>query len=241
MASRSNVVRLNCFSPPVMLATLVIEICLAFYTLWRYRLNTVGRLVVISLLALAAFQLCEYHVCTGFGPSAVRWSRAGYVAITLLPPLGLHTLYVLAGKPSRKVVVLAYLSMAGFVVYFLSYHAAFIGYQCTGNYVIFQIGKWPAWFYATYYYGWLLTAIVLGILWARQLGEQATRQKSSIEALIIGYFVFLLPTAIVNSISPATRRGIPSIMCGFAVLFALILVLYILPRAGRRRRLTDTA
>jgi hypothetical protein len=222
-----------------MVATLVIEVCLAIYTIWRYKLTPLTRLIVLSLLALAAFQLCEYHVCTGYGDGAVRWSRAGYVAITLLPPLGLHILHVLAGKPGRKLVIFAYLTMIGFVGYFLTYHAAFIGYQCTGNYVIFQIGSHPALAYGAYYYGWLLVAILLGFRWALQVKDKMATKAKTIEALIIGYFVFLLPTAIVNSIKPETRRGIPSIMCGFAVLFALILVLYILPKAGQLRHKLD--
>lgn len=223
-----------------MVATLIIETCLAAYTLWRYKLTPITRLIVVSLLALATFQLCEYHVCTGYGSSAVHWSRAGYVAITLLPPLGLHMLYVLAGKPGRKLVAFAYATMAAFVVYFLTYDAAFIGYQCTGNYVIFQIGARPALAYGAYYYGWLLAAIVLGVRWVLQAkGKVAVKQVKTIEALIIGYLVFLLPTAIVNSVKPETRRGIPSIMCGFAVLFALILVLYILPKVGTQRQQLD--
>ncbi len=237
MANRSKGVQLNCFSPPVMVATLIIETCLAIYTLWRYKLTPITRLVVLSVGALAVFQLCEYHVCTGYGPNAVRWSRAGYVAISLLPPLGLHMLHVLAGKKGRKLVIFGYLTMIGFVTYFLTYHAAFIGYACTGNYVIFQIGDRPAVAYGLYYYGWLLVAIVLGVRWSKQLKARSLKKAKSIEALIIGYFVFLLPTAIVNSIEPETRRGIPSIMCGFAVLFALILVLYILPQIALRRQI----
>jgi len=53
--------------------------------------------------------------------------------------------------------------------------------------------------------------------------------------LVLGYLVFLIPTALANSVKPETRRGIPSIMCGFAVLYAIILALYILPKVGARR------
>jgi hypothetical protein len=55
-------------------------------------------------------------------------------------------------------------------------------------------------------------------------------------AMVVGYLVFLVPTALANTVAPETRRGIPSIMCGFAVLFALILAVYITPRIGRLRR-----
>jgi hypothetical protein len=237
MAQKSGT-QFNCFSPPVMIASLVIEMSLLAYTVWRYKMSSLSRLAVLILLALATFQFCEYRVCTGYGLTAEQWSRLGYVAITTLPPLGLHALHIIAGKSQRKMVAASYITMFAFIGYFLTYSAAFIGYKCTGNYVIFQIGIGPALAYGAYYYGWLFTAIFLGIKWARRTVKKTKdglRQHQMIEALVVGYLVFLVPTAISNTISPATRSGIPSIMCGFAVLYALILTLYILPRGEERR------
>jgi hypothetical protein len=235
-------IRLNCFSPPVMLATLTIETGLAVYTFWRYEMSVLTRLVVIALAMLATFQLAEYFVCTGYGLNAEQWSRLGFVAITTLPPLGLHILHRLADKPRRKLIAGAYVSMAGFIGLFLSYQTAFIGHACTGNYVIFQIGNSVAGLYGLYYYGWLFTGMALGIRWANELRAKAKTGRIKLEAvraLIIGYLVFLVPTALANTINPSSRRGIPSIMCGFAVLFALILVLYIMPRVGEPKPLTN--
>jgi len=221
-----------------MLATFIVETVFVLYTIVRYRLNTTGRLVVTMLLALAAFQLCEYHVCGGWGVRASDWSRAGYVAITLLPVLGVHLVHVLAGKPQRKLVAFAYATMAGFITCFTLLPHIFQGYTCTGNYVIFQIDLRPAWAYGAYYYGWILAGVVLAARWARQLkraGSKAKFKLLTLRALVLGYLVFLVPTAVANSVKPETRQGIPSIMCGFAVLYAIILTLYILPKVGARR------
>jgi hypothetical protein len=38
------------------------------------------------------------------------------------------------------------------------------------------------------------------------------------------------------AIKPEARRGIPSVLCGFAVLYALILALYIMPKAEKTKR-----
>lgn len=238
--SKAKGVQFNCFSPPVMLATLIFEAGAALYVVWRYKMSVLARLAVASLTALAVFQLSEYQVCTGSGNSAENWSRLGYVAISALPPLGLHLLHVLAGKPQRKLVAAAYLTMVGFVVYFLAHPTAFTGHQCTGNYVIFQIGLWQAIAYSAFYYGWLFTAIGLALHWGRHLrqaGKQALGKLQMVQALTVGYLVFLLPTGLVNSIDPTTLSGVPSIMCGFAVLFAIILVFYIVPRQAVKRRL----
>ena len=114
----------------------------------------------------------------------------------------------------------------------------FTGYQCTGNYVIFQIGVRASIAYGLYYYGWLVTAMYLGARWANQMlraGLSSHSKLQAIRAMIIGYLVFLVPTALAYSVSPSVRRGIPSIMCGFAVLFALILTLYVMPLIADKR------
>lgn len=227
----------NCFSPPVMIATVIIESALVIYTIWRYKMDTLTKLVVMSLLSLTIFQISEYNVCAGSGLNAGDWARLGYVSISFLPPLGFHILHILAKKPNRKLVVGAYVSMVMVITYFFAYRSAFSGFQCTGNYVIFQIGKLASIIYGTYYYGWLISALFLGVRWANELRnahESTTNRLRAVRAMIIGYLVFILPTAIVYSISPNTRRAIPSIMCGFAVLFALILTTYILPVTERR-------
>ena len=84
-----NTNSLHCFSPPVMLATFLIEISLAVYVTWRYQLTAVTRLATAILFFLALFQLAEWNVCEGsFGIDSLGWSRLGYIAITMLPPLG---------------------------------------------------------------------------------------------------------------------------------------------------------
>ncbi len=225
---RSNT--LYCFSPPVMVATFIIETVLAIYAVYRFQLNEVGKLIVATLLMLGLFQLAEYFVCGGAGFSANQWSRIGYVAISTLPPLGLHMMYAINGSPKNRLIMLAYGSMAAFIAYFLLSPTAFSGHQCTGNYVIFQLGQVPSYLYGLYYYGWLLIALAVGYRFImKSNGSPVT--KNSTKALMVGYGVFLVPTAIAYAINPETRAGIPSIMCGFAVLFAIILAGYILPNS----------
>jgi hypothetical protein len=114
------------------------------------------------------------------------------------------------------------------MTFFLISSSALAAHECTGNYVIFQIGVGASQAYGLYYYGWLLAAIWLGY---RQLKNGRLPKKSSqaVVGLIVGYFIFLIPTGIANTVTPASRDGIPSIMCGFAIFFALILALHITP------------
>lgn len=225
-----------------MIATVVIETTLALYTVWRYKMNIVTRLTVLVFGCLAIFQLAEFFVCTGYGDIPGRyWSRLGFAAITALPPLGLHLLHVLGDKPGRRLVRTCYATMVVFVTALLTIPATFNDYQCTGNYVIFHLQQSFDTAYGIYYAGWQSLAVALGVLWALELKikSKAARTKLQlIQAVIVSYLVFLIPVGVVNVIHPASHAGTPSIMCGFAVVMALILGLYILPRTGEVKALT---
>lgn len=230
--SKHKATTFYCFSPPVMIATCIIETLLFVVTLVRYKLSAVTRLSLAMLFFLALFQLSEYFVCGGIGINAAAWSRVGYVAITTLPPLGLHLVSNIARVKQRWHIVVGYLLGAMWIVLFGFSEAAFTGHQCAGNYIIFQLRSGIGGWYFLYYYALLFIGIGLATwIAARRSTKRVVRQ--ALHGMVIGYLVFLVPTTVVNTINPSTMDGIPSIMCGFAVLFALILVGYVLPRTAR--------
>ncbi|HXE10147.1 MAG TPA: hypothetical protein VN554_01850, partial [Verrucomicrobiae bacterium] len=174
--------RLNCFSPPVMIATMVIETILAVYTVWRYKMSDMVRLAAITLLGLATFQLAEFFVCTGSIGHTIEWSRFGFAAITLLPPLGLHVVHVVADKPGRRLVQTAYFTMAAFIAFFLVFPGVFDSYQCTGNYVIFHLRPHAGGIYWVYYFGWIITSMVLGLKWINELSQLGKKAHDRLRA-----------------------------------------------------------
>lgn len=217
---------LLCFSPPAMLATFIIEIVLAIYTLIRYKMTTIVRLAAAILALLAVFQLAEFSVCGRSNTSALAWSRVGYVAITLLPPLALHLVLAIKNKSPRFLLWLAYGTSLGFALFFGLSSQAFAGHVCAGNYAIFQLVHPLGGYYFAYYYGWLLLGIGLS-LYLTINAKQRIREALVLQ--VFGYLSFLLPTGIVNAVNPQTISGIPSVMCGFAVIYAIILALGIVP------------
>lgn len=211
-----------------MLATFLIEIFFAGYVLWRYKMSTITRLVVAILACLAVFQATEFLLCGGATVNGGTWSRLGYGAITLLPPLGLHLAHAIAGKASRYLVPLAYISAAGFITYFTFGTTALTGHTCYANYAVFTSAAGATWLFALYYYGWLL----IGMLTSWELGRIAKRgTRHALYALGLGYLSFLVPTTAFNIIDPSTVAGIPSIMCGFAVILAFLLVMRVAPES----------
>jgi hypothetical protein len=228
---KNNQGKLFCFSPPVMLVTLLIEFGLAFYTLWRYKMTTTSRLAAIILTSLGIFQLSEYMVCGGLGWSNMQWARLGYVSITLLPALGIHLIMTLAGKKKPILVGAAYVSCAAFVAFYVFGTNAISGQSCYANYAVFYTQHASNQWFAAYYYGWLM----IGIYLAWQWGMQQPARRKTLHYMMIGYLVFLVPTTFFNIIDPSTIKGIPSIMCGFAVLLAFVIVVKVLPGSGEIR------
>lgn len=220
-----------------MLATFVIEICLLVFSALKYKISVIRGIGIAILFFLATFQISEYFVCGGWNMEAETWSRIGYVAITLLPMLGIQLIGRIAPKLNRWWVRSAYVTGLGWAALF-AIGDIFRGYQCGGNYVIFQLQPPVGGAYFLHYYAWLFIGIFLCFKLAKQKGVR-NNQRGALHWLVAGYLVFLLPTTVVSSLYPETAQGIPSIMCGFAVIFAFILSLKILPLATKNTRKTS--
>lgn len=215
-----------------MLATLIIEIASALYIVWRYQLTPVTRIATVMLLCLATFQGAEYMVCGGLGVEPGLWSKLGYSAITVLPPLGIHLALTIAGKKMPVLVQSAYASALGFVAYFTLMTGSISGHTCYANYVVFSgANVFASAIYGLYYYGWLIVAV--GLIASLIRNERRRHIKSALQWLGLGYLSFLLPTTLVNIVDPSTISGIPSIMCGFAVILAVLITVRVVPDASR--------
>lgn len=212
-----------------MLATFIIEIVGALYVVFRFKMTPVSRLATAVLVGLAVFQLAEYNVCEGaWGVDSLSWARIGYVAITLLPPLGLHLATKIAGKKETALVGAGYAAATVFACIFLLVGHGMQSQQCLGNYVIFTTAHWATIPYALYYYGLLLLTVGYALRIAKTLASRP--KQKSLGFLAAGYMAFILPTTAANLIDPSTLAGIPSIMCGFAVILAIILVTVVVPK-----------
>ncbi|MBC7869008.1 hypothetical protein H7X69_02430 [Candidatus Saccharibacteria bacterium] len=101
------------------------------------------------------------------------------------------------------------------------------GQTCYANYAVFDAQRASVWPFMVYYLGWLMTGTILSSKWGNQMPDR----RKALHGMSIGYLAFMLPTVIFNIIDPATVMGIPSIMCGFAVLLAFVIVLRVLPNS----------
>lgn len=222
-----------CFSPLVMAATFLIEAALLVYVIMRYKLSASGRAIVAILACLASFQLAEYMVCEGSPSTASNWASFGFVVITFLPPLGLYLVNTIRPSRAGKRALFAAFSLAAlFSVYFIV-TPDILTATCTGNYVIFNIPEPYNVLHGFYYY-----LVVFGsLLLARQgmHGSKSGNKRSLLKWYIIGILAFFIPSGIVGLLNLDAMQALPSIMCGFALILALILAFKIAPEILRKR------
>jgi hypothetical protein len=215
---------LRCFTPPIMLATMIIETALAVYVLIRYRKGMFAKVSIALLLLLAAFQLAEYQICAGREP--FFWSRFGLAAITFLPLLGLYLVSLISHK--KHFLALGYTVAAAAIVLIVFIPRDMVDSQCGGNYVLFSGPEHFFHLYSVYYFGFLLLGIWEAV---EAMGDfRAKTLRSTLRWVVIGDLSFMLPMGVVFAIYPPARLAVASIMCGFAVSLAFILAFRIVPR-----------
>jgi len=221
-------VTFGCFTPPVMIATCIIEIALMLMVLVRYGYRRLQLPIVGLLFFLAVFQLCEFMICTGAASDSNDWARLGYFAITLLPPISVDLASRLGGYRQRKVVKACYALAVPYVLYYV-FVPGVLTAICGGNYIIVTSPIITNWLYVAYYFG-----VILVSLWvADRQREQASSKvvKQSLQWFTLGNLAFLLPSFGVVILRSFNVVGFPSVLCGFAVTFALVLGLKVAPLA----------
>lgn len=209
-----------CFTPMVTLATFLIEFVLAGYVIYKYKLDNFSRIVVVTLLLLGSFQLSEFIMCSG--GDMQLWSRIGTACITMLPVLTLHLITLLTDR--SKLIYAGYASGLGIIASMFIFNIQ-MNPECTGNFVILGFGNLFGWVFYFYYSVFVLAGLFL-------LSKSLLNQKSDktiISWAFIAYLSLLVPTGLVYLFIAATRQGVPSIMCGFAITAALIVVFKLLP------------
>jgi len=222
-----------CFSPLVMIVTVIVEVLLALFILFKLRKNTTVWLGFAIIVLLAVFQLAEYAICTALGLSEDWWGRIGFSAITLLPPLGLHLVYSVKGIKISRMLILAYLSALIWIVMFLQGYVI-NGQQCTTNYLIFDMKDRLGGAFFFFYYFWLLYATTKAVEY-RKSKDISKQSRKSLTWFLVGYAAFIVPATIIWLFFEQASKGLPSIMCGFAIILAIILGTKVIPAASDRQ------
>jgi prolipoprotein diacylglyceryltransferase len=103
----------------------------------------------------------------------------------------------------------------------------FESYVCTGNYVFFQITGLETFYYSIFYFGLIILSVFRGLKFIEQ--NPKSEKNLAIKWFVAGYALFIIPTGIFILVLPDASRGVPSVLCGFAILMALVLALKVAP------------
>ncbi|MFC1775650.1 hypothetical protein ACFLY0_02265 [Patescibacteria group bacterium] len=221
--------RLNCFSPEVMLGTFLVEIAMAAYVFVRYKLSLTAKLVVAILLCLAIFQAVEYKICGG--NFDIYLAKIGFIAITMLPPLGLHLISRIAQV--KNLIKIGYFFAGIFIFHIIFSAGAISNAVCSGNYIIFETTPYLDLPYGLYYF--ILLAIGMWIcIDGAFLNKKVKRRASALFWMLIGYLSFMFPMAVLYMWNRDLLWATASVMCGFAVIFAIILTFKVLSAYNKR-------
>lgn len=221
--------RLNCFTPAVSLATFIVEVAFALWTLLRFGKKQLGQVVALIMFLLGFYQLMEFLTCRiEYNPI---YMRLGMAAILFLPPLGLSAATLITGR--RTAVEKQGYILAFFLALIILFNERVITSPiCTGYYLEIHTYRGYGMAYGIFY--WLFLLIPMYILFA-DLVKKGVKNNEAVFWGLVAYLAMLTPLFIVHAVLPFTINGQASIMCGFAIFLATIIVTKVLPACAAGR------
>ena len=180
-------------------------------------------IIFTIMLLLQTYQLSEFLLCIGVAQNIVV--RLAISIITFLPPTGyLLTIRVLQCK--RKFVLLIfYLSLILAVIlsfYFFFWDTTIVMKDCNPIYAVYQIGFTHL--YGVYYN--LVILLALLVIFYQIIFKRVLKHNLKGLLVLIGYISFLLPMIITLLVDPELISATTSIMCKYAILLAITLLIF---------------
>lgn len=187
--------------------------------------NKENLLVILLILLLAGYQVCEYLIC-GLALMSSRMAYYAFADISFLPPLSFLLVSSFRGiKLRTRMMVL--IPAIFFVIYYSSVINGFAVTKCT---VLYASYNYPlGTLYGIFYYLPLFISFSILILNLRILDESRRRQA---KLLLMGHYFIIIPLVasfillLLNL--PGLLNSIESILCKFAFGYAVVLGIFAL-------------
>jgi len=184
--------------------------------------STLNKLLILQLVVLFIYQLLEFFICSlGFKHQTIIY--LAFLDITLLPPIGLYTVLLYAGK-LKNYHKYIFIPALFFIVYYLFVIDQFAVTKCTVLYASYHypLGQ----FYATFYYLPIIgSMIILNKKWGN---DTDAKQKSLTRLFFFGYIFTFIPAMIIALFVPSFINAVESLLCKLAFVLAVFLSLFIL-------------
>ncbi len=184
--------------------------------------NLVNKFTIAILILLFGYQFFEFLICfVGLKSQFVIY--LAFVDITLLPPLGLYTSLLFAGK-LRNYHKLIFIPALFFVVLYAFLIGQLAVSKCTVLYASYHypLGN----LYATFYYLPIIgSMIILNKKWGF---ETDPKKKMLTRTHFFGYAFTFIPAMIFAIFFPIFITAVESLLCKMAFVLATFLFVFIL-------------
>lgn len=214
------------YSPILSLITAAIEVAAALYGILRIKKKDPVHWSIIAILfLLAGYQILEALNCSP-GLSGM-FSRAAFIDITWLPPLGLVFLALAIPRNSARIIAGLYV-IAGlaFSIWYAFFDTSVILSHCDTVIAVYTNAVPGRWFYAIFYQSGILLLIISPFFYRRKMLEAiGTLSMRSIRYFQLGVLGFMVPSLITAAIFTSLQRAMPSLMCHYALILAGFLFL----------------
>jgi hypothetical protein len=175
--------------------------------------------IILLLALLQLYQLSEFLICIGINENIT--GRIAYVIITFLPPLGYFLCSKVVGWKYPD-YWLGFAAGTGFSLYYLIVPNSVRLIDCNPLYAVYNSDLTP--YYGIYYIGLIVYSILFIMLHMIFKKERILKKSGAI--VLIGYLSFLTPMFLMVLIDSSFRSAITSIMCKYALLLAVTLLVF---------------
>jgi hypothetical protein len=219
------------YSPILGLVTAAVELGAA---VWAVALLRRGRGAVVGLCALllaflAGYQILEVVICWGGLEGSTWLSRVAFIDVTFLPPLTSLLLARLWGtrRGGRALAIYGWVSLALALVFaaWIAVEHRFVNQTlCAFLYARYRVLE--PWFhvYGGFYELTQIASVFIAVACLARAEEPGLR--ADLGAVALGTLGYLIPSLLVGAIAPrsAIWGALPSVMCHFALFYALGLI-----------------
>lgn len=184
--------------------------------------NLVNKFTIAILVLLFGYQFLEFLICfVGLKNQIVIYFA--FFDITFLPPLGLYTSLLFAGK-LKNYHKLVFIPAIIFVVLYAFLIGQLAVTKCTVLYASYHypLGN----FYATFYYLPIIgSMIILNKKWGY---ETDTKKKMLTRTHFFGYAFTFIPAMIFAIFFPTFINAVESLLCKMAFMLATFLFVFVI-------------
>ncbi|MCE7749796.1 MAG: hypothetical protein GPJ51_15525 [Candidatus Heimdallarchaeota archaeon] len=172
--------------------------------------------IAMMLVLLQLYQLAEFLICIGVNENIT--GKIAYTIITFLPPMGYFLSSKVVGWKFPDYWI-GFAAATGFSLYYIVTPGSVVLDSCNPFYAVYSVHH--SFYYGIYYMGILVYSIFF--LAAHLIFRRNKVDRKSSLFVLIGYLSFLVPMYLMVWVDSYFATKVPSIMCKYALLLAVIL------------------